>query len=145
MSLRECECPRPVAKVKPGRERFCERCGFYLGDSWRSSDANLDRFFNSLTSCQNVPITVADFEGLCDRREREGRDKFKFAYLDRDNISEAAEEAADLALYMYLDLLKAEREGNGDEGRDLAMTVAFHAAQAYDALARLRQKRNHSP
>lgn len=142
--MSECDCRIPRPHPKPEKRGWC-RCGLRLGEGWESNDHNLDTFFNYLNSCQNVPATIAEFEALCERRERHGRDHFGFAYLDRDNIAEAAEEAADLLLYMYLHQLGAERKGDADEGRDLAYTAAFHAAQAYDALVRLKSKRSGSP
>lgn len=142
---RECDCKQPEPHVKPGKQNWCVKCGGYLADHWRSSNANVAQFFNRLSDCQNVEGTFPAFRAQCERRELAGRSTFRYKYLSRDNIADGFEEACDLALYPYLDALKAQREGLGDEDIDLCLQVAFYAAMAYDTLARLRAKRDHAP
>lgn len=135
MSRFECDCKPPRPSVDPRRPDTCQRCLGLISPRWSSNDRNLDDFFNYLNSCQNVPITIAEFEALCERRELDGRGRFGFSYLSRDNIAEAAEEAADLLLYAYLEVLKRKREHDDIEGLDSLMMVAFYAAKAFEALA----------
>lgn len=73
-----------------------------------------------------------------------GRDRFGFQYLRRDNAIEAMEEASDGALYMYLDGLQAIRDGV-DEEKDVALTAAYHFAQAHRYCRLLRQRRRGTP
>lgn len=139
--LTECECSQPVRNPAPAKRRTCVKCGYLIAPRWESNDANLTRFFNRLTSCQSAPITLSEFLAHCERREVAGRDRFGFLYLTRDNIAECAEELADALIYMYLEQLSAERDGDPDDGDDLAYQVAFHAAEAYQALAELARVR----
>lgn len=141
--MKECECPEP--NPKPKKPDTCVRCGFAISPRWATSDAHMMRFFNRLSDCRNLEASFPAFRQLCERREKAGRDTFRYAYLNRDDLSEGMEEAADLALYPYLDSLKMIREGREGEDYDLVLTVAFHAAQAFDALARLKEKRAGTP
>lgn len=137
-----CGCEQPVRHPTPMRRHTCVKCGLQMDPAWESNDANLMAFTNRLTDCQTVPPTIASFIAHCEAREKAGRDHFGFLYLKRDNIAEGLEEACDLGLYPYLDILQAKRRGeDGEDGIDLALTVAYHASQAYDALLRLRERR----
>lgn len=152
----QCECglktdPQRTPLVpnpKPNKPDICVQCSGHIDHDadWASNTENLSQFFNRLTDCQNLPITFPYFQGEIETREKFGRAQFGFEYLRRNNLTEAREEACDLALYAHLDILKARREGIREEdGIGLALTMAYYAAKAYDAALRLQAKRNGAP
>ena len=63
------------------------------------------------------------------------------AYLARENAPEALEEAADLALYMHLDVLKNFREHGDYEDMALALEAAKFAYEAHRCARKLAAKR----
>lgn len=145
MSLRDCQCPKPVPITAPAKSHTCNRCGYWINPRWSSNDSTVSAFFNRLA--ESIPVAewwVSPFVEHCMQRELAGRDKFGFEYLVRDNPAEGLEEAADLALYSHLDVLKAKRAGNEDD-IDAALQAAYHAGKAYEALLRLREKRHGAP
>ena len=143
--MRECECPKPNPRVTPGKENICVRCRFLIADRWSPTDDNLNEFFNRLSDCQHVEASFPQFRQMAEERVREGRETYGYRYMAADNLAEGLEEAADLAIYPLLDDLKMIREGRGGEDYDLVLTIAFHAAQAFDALVRLKQRRAGAP
>lgn len=143
--MRECECEAPVESDNPRRSGTCVKCAHRLSPRWSPNDETVRDFLDRLSEA--YPATPAWFErfrGLCEARERHGRVHFGYAYLDRDNVAEGAEEAADGVLYALLDTLRAKREGE-DENIDLALTAAWHFAEAYQTLLCLRAKRGGDP
>ena len=84
----------------------------------------------------DLPDVEPSFIEHCRHRETAGRDEFGHAFLDRENCLEGLEEAADLAIYSELHLLRCRREGKREQ-TELALEAARLAALAYVALARL--------
>ena len=141
-----CTCPRPVESSNPRRKGWCAACAFQFDPEWLSSDENTRRFFDRLQ--RSMPSHDSEwqaFRQMCEERERDGRQTFGVAYLSKDNLKEATEEAGDLAIYPLLDSLRAIREGRAGEDYDLVLTIAHHAFQAYSAAVRLQHKRHHCP
>lgn len=140
--LRECACPHP--EPKPQKPAFCVKCGFHLAPRWTCGATTIDAWLQRLED--SLPgEDLGAFREHVAVRELAGRNRFRFAYLDRDNLLEGTEEAVDLALYALLDVLRATREGRGEEDVDLALTAAAHAARAHSALLQLRDKRSGAP
>ena len=98
-----------------------------------SNDRTFNEFFDQLA---DLPDVEPSFIEHCRHRETAGRDEFGHAFLDRDNCLEGLEEAADLAIYSELHLLRCRREGRREQ-TELALEAARLAALAYVALARL--------
>lgn len=98
-----------------------------------SSDENFQSFFRWLLE---IPGVEPDFVPYCENRERFGRDRYGLAYLTKDGPREAMEEAADLAIYCYLHLLRAKRDGTPQE-KEKALEAATHAAKAWSVLRRM--------
>lgn len=98
-----------------------------------SSDENFESFFRWLLE---VPGVDGDFLPYCLNREREGRQMYGLAYLTKDGPREAMEEAADLAIYCYLHLLRAKRDGTPQE-KEKALEAATYAAKAWAVLRRM--------
>lgn len=140
-----CKCAEPRETLNPRKRGSCVKCGKQFDPAWVSSDDHVRVFFNRLSSCRYLEESFPAFRQMCERRELAGRETFGFRYLDRDNLTEAMEEAADLALYPYLDWLQAAREGRPDEDFDLVLTIAYHASLAFDAAVRLQHKRGGEP
>ena len=137
--MRECRCPKPVPHPKPGRENTCVKCGFWINPEWSSNDENLSAFLERLAESQFfydadgqllTPPWWDAFVAHVFARERLGRTKFGYQYLQRNNPAEATEEAVDGAMYMYLYALQKRRAGQ-DEQADTALTAAYHFAQAH--------------
>lgn len=139
MTRFHCACPRPAYDDLDRRPNTCVKCAGYIDPAWVSSDANVQTFFDRLTSCQNLPENFPAFRAHCERRELAGRSTFGFRYLDRDSIEDTLEEACDLAIYPYLHGLRLVREGNADY-LDLPLTAAYNASQAYDAMLQERER-----
>ena len=128
-----CLCDFP--KSKSWRPTECKGCGRSIDPAYVTNDTNLEEFFDYLGS---LPGVEAGFVKQCKDRERAGRNTFGLAYLGsgRHNPSEAREEAADLAMYCYLHLLKCHRN-NTNEDVVTVMEAAAHAAAAWKLLGRL--------
>ena len=127
-----CTCPIPREKsYDPGS---CRNCGKRLDPSWVSNDANFNAFFRQLLA---LPGVERSFIAHCRSREVAGRDTFGYAFTNRNNAAEGLEEAADLAIYCYLSLLHARREGRR-EHVELALEAAQRAGEAHELLLRLR-------
>lgn len=144
--LRECRCSVPVRYPQPSFPNTCVRCGFHISPLWTSNDLTVGDFFNRLATVfpTKPPQWFHAFRSQCEARERAGRTRFGHSFLSRDNIEEAIEEAADLAIYAHLHILRACREQREDH-RDLAMTAALKAAEAYHALTELRARETGAP
>ena len=133
-ALRVCECPQPEPHVKPGREKFCVKCDHLLDPRWVCSYENTREFLRRLEEANpGAPESFKRFEAMVLRRQQAGEPIFRQSFLARDNLSEAAEEASDLAMYACLHLL-VERRAGGVEEMDLALSIANHAAKAYELL-----------
>lgn len=130
-----CRCDIPQ---QDGDRLFCRTCQQPISETWASTDSNIKAFFDELSE---VPGIDPAFVRVCIDREKEGRSEYGMRYLgsNRSNPMEAVEEAADLAIYSYLHLLKCERDGT-PEKREYAITAAYHAAMAYSALMSLRNR-----
>lgn len=144
-----CPCPIPQPSRNPRKLNDCERCGLYVNPNLLRIDSQVAEFFDRLGESQfpygpdgelMTPDWWNDFRSHCRLREWDGREKFGLDYLARDNPVEATEEAADLALYMLLDGLRAHRDGVDPE-IDVALTCAWHAAQAHRYARILTAKR----
>lgn len=136
-----CECLPPRPYPAPHKRHTCVRCLGEIRREWTSNDTNLSAFFDRLAeAAPDFPLWMERVREQCIARERAGRDRFGFEYLTRDNATEATEEAADGLLYMYLDALKARRDGEDDHS-DVALTAAYHFAQAHRYSQMLREKR----
>lgn len=90
-----------------------------------------------LGQLEGLPDVHEHFTATCRSREMMGRRLFGDAYLTRDNISEAWEEAADLANYAFFEVLQRRDQGK-DDRVDLALMAAHHAAMAHLTLLKLR-------
>lgn len=128
-----CECPVP--RPRPYDPGSCRDCGRIISPAWTPSDFNFETFFGRLSA---LPGVVPAFVFQCRTRELAGRDVFGFRFCDRDNAAEGQEEAADLALYAHLHILRARREGRTEQ-LELALTAAHHAAMAWVALEQLKR------
>ena len=98
-----------------------------------SSDKNFESFFRWLLE---IPGVDSDFIPYCKSRENFGRERYGLAYLTKDGPREAMEEAADLAIYCYLHLLRAKRDGTPEE-KEKALEAATYAAKAWGILRRM--------
>ena len=127
-------CACPVPREKPHDAGNCRSCGKVIEDRWVSNDRNFAEFFGRLRALPGVDRAFVD---QCRSRELAGRDIFGHAFLGRQNADEGSEEAADLALYCYLGLLRARRERRHEQ-IELALEAAQHAAKAHATLLRLR-------
>lgn len=130
-----CQCDYP--KPKGWRPNECVQCGRSIDPAYVSSDTTVEEFFSHLAS---IPGVDPGFIQQARDREKAGRDTFGMKYLgnERNNPAEAREEAADLAMYLHLHLLKCYREGQYEDVAT-AMEAAAHAAAAWKLLARLRE------
>lgn len=139
-----CACPVPLETSNPRTKGSCRKCGHILNPEWVSDDRQVAEFFARLTPVLGDEPTFPHFRELCQRRERAGRDYFGFRYLDRDNVAEGAEEAADGANYAYFEMLQARRLGLDPE-EDLLLSAAQHFALAYASLAAAQHKHRGAP
>jgi hypothetical protein len=124
----------------------CVKCGLHIAAEWSINDQTMREFFGRLSSA--IPVKSEAwhlFRLECEERERAGRSRFGQSFHGRRNLREAAEEAADGALYCALDTLVVRREGRGDEDMDLALRAANYFYLAYEATLQLRAKRRGAP
>lgn len=146
---RICTCENPVIVSDP-RLKDCRRC---LGKvESLTNDENVAAFFTRLaeTLFKHNPLTGElmtseawdTFTEHCQQRERAGRDTFGNRFMERDNLEDAREEAADLALYLLLDSLREVLNGGVDRDIDLALTGALYAFRAYETTLQLHGKRH---
>lgn len=141
MARFECKCSPPRPYPAPHKKHTCVRCLGLVSSEWTSSDSNLAAFFGRLEeAAPDSPLWMERVREQCEQRERAGRERFGWEYLSRNNATEATEEAADGLLYMYLDALRARRDGD-DDLSDVALTAAYHFAQAHRFSRMLNEKR----
>lgn len=151
-----CECPRPLRSGNPRRPDCCDGCGRPINPDapWVVNDAThnafLDRFEEALRlrlgwpRFKPPPPEWLHFRHLCLSREQEGRERFGFAYLNRDNIQAGGEETSDAVNYTYFDLMAATWRGEAEE-MDLVLEAAYHDYMGYLARLRLRARRHGAP
>jgi len=127
-----CNVPRPGTPTenRPHQDTVCRVCGKWISPGVVSSDENFQGFFSWLLE---LPGIDQNFVPYCREREKQGREQYGLAYLAKDGPREAMEEAADLAIYCYLHLLKAKRDGTPQE-TEKALQAATHAAKAWSVL-----------
>lgn len=144
--MKQCKCRKPAPFLAPQKARTCVRCALHISPEWTCNDQTVAGFFDRLEDA--VPGGdgwLESFRKHCEQRELAGRDKWGFTFLARENTLEGLEEACDGALYSMLDVLKARREGRGEEDLDAALTAAYYFGKAHEALRRLRDKRLGAP
>lgn len=128
--VRECECPVP--EPKHNRPSVCVRCGFSLDTDWACNDKTLTRFMDRLAECMpGAGETFQQFRLHVEAREAAGRTTFRQTFLGKDMKQNAREEYADACMYVFMDTLKAIREGR-DLNMDLALEEAFHAFKGWE-------------
>ena len=147
--MSECRCAEPKPNDRDPLNRrsadYCRICQRQISREWTSNDKTLGWFLDGLAAC--IPARGEEWQRFrihCEARELAGRPRFKHQFLNRDNVAEGLEEAADGALYAHLDVLKAKRAGE-DGDVDMALIAAHHFYEAYAALLHLRQRRNGAP
>src|SRR5690348_6441337 len=143
-----CRCEVPRESPNPRSAGSCMVCGKIIERAWTSNDETVKAFFDHLERTfpgSEPPPDFAPFRQQCEAREREGHSDFGHAFLGRDNCIAATEEAADFAIYMLLDTLKALREGGTDDDSALAMQGAIYAYKAHRTALQLRAKRRGAP
>jgi hypothetical protein len=122
---------------------------------WVLNDATHNAFLDRVARSMSVtphmgwvdgkpPADWLHFRSQRVERERAGRERFGFAYLERDNIKEGVEENCDSDNYNYMDLLQAIHRGESEEW-DLVLTIAYHDFMSYRTRLRLRERRRGSP
>lgn len=151
-----CTCQVPQELTDPRAAGRCRVCrGFIDPDAdWavndRTHNAFLDRAEGALREALQWPKDKPPppewryFRYLCLTREQEGRERYGFAHLGRDNIQAGAEEATDGCNYTWFDMLQAIRHGD-DVEMDLVLTAVYHDFMAYQTRLKLRGKRHGSP
>jgi hypothetical protein len=142
-----CACLEPIEAADP-RHTACLRCGQRIDPDILSTDTTLTRFFDRLQQggfpgkpSESFRVFRAESEG----REKRGRRLFGLKYLRKENCQEACEEAADIGIYMHLDVLCHARKHDSEEDIDLALTAAWHAFKAHEAARLLASKRRGGP
>lgn len=144
-----CECPRPSRHPSPFHATSCVKCGGFLPSTWVSNDVLLDRFWTRLEEGMfpgnaEIPLWFETLKRKVFAREHEGRDLYDLAYLGRDNLSEADDEAADAIVYLYLDHLNAQRQG-GDHDFGHVLDTASCAALYFGKNQDLKHFRRGAP
>lgn len=142
-----CECPVPLLASDP-RRKACLRCSMPIeGGVGISSDEAFAEFFDRLQRAMfpgKVPEWFVAFRRECEARERQGREEYGLSYLRRDNCVEACQEFADGAIYFMFDVLQSLRNTGDEEGIDIALTGAWHAAEAHRCAQELSARRRAS-
>lgn len=139
MTLRTCKCPRP--NPKPQKKDTCVQCGSHIPKEW----GEVKTFYDDLEEA--IPDSgqaFSVFRTICEAREAAGRDHFGYRFLDRDNVEDAFEEAADGANYAAFEVRRLRRKGMDDQ-YDAALSAAYHFFQAFKAMNRLREKEHGRP
>ena len=151
-ALRICECERPHRSSNPRSEGRCAQCGYVFGPEWNQSDENFAAFWERIEEAYpgwvnplyEPPDTQQTLRLQTMHREKAGRRHFGYAYLSRDNIVEAREEVADCLMYLYLDTLRAIRDGEDPEW-DVVLEIANDLLSAYEKFDELRHKHRGAP
>lgn len=105
-----------------------------ISQDWTTTDHNFADFFYHLRRVGASP----DFVDHCRKREAEGRKNHEHRFAGTDNPRKGQEQAADLAIYAWLTTLRERREGRREQ-TEIALSIAHHAAQAWQALEQLAQ------
>lgn len=103
-----------------------------ISPDWITSDHNFADFFYHLRTVGASP----DFVNHCREREAKGRKTYGHRFVAADNPRKAQEQAVDLAIYAWLTTLRERREGRREQ-TEIALTIARHAALAWEQLERL--------
>lgn len=139
-----CECERPVESLDRRTSAVCASCGRRFHPDWYADDWTVADFYDRLALAMWGEASFPHFRRLAEARERTGRPLFGLRYLQRDNIADAAEEAADGANYAMFELLQERRQGC-DTADDLLLDAARHFALAYASLVAADHKHRGSP
>jgi len=140
MTLRTCRCARP--NPKPQKPNFCVQCGCHIPREWGEIKSFYDDLAEATPDGGGSAFQV--FRAICEAREAAGRDHFGYRFLDRDNVEDAFEEAADGANYAAFEVRRLRRAGMDDQ-YDAALSAAWHFFQAFKAMNRLREKEHGRP
>lgn len=137
-----CTCRKPAASPNPRSLGSCVKCGRRLDPAWASNDEEFRAFFQRLREA--IPPADRDrldeFISMAYARELDGRTRYGFRYLNRDNCVEGFEEAADGGNYAYMERLRARRllGYDSDEVNGYLLEAAADFASAYRKLASAR-------
>lgn len=142
--MRYCICESPVDSPDERSRGVCAACGFKFDPAWYADDGAVRSFYDRLALAMFGEPSFPHFRALAEDRERAGRPAFGLRYLNRDNVVDAAEEAADGANYALFELLQSRRRGL-DPADDLIFDAARHFALAYAALAAAQSKHRAMP
>lgn len=140
--MRQCNCEQP--EPKPQNHSVCVKCSYVLPDTW--GDEGVKEFYDALEAAHagGPPPSFAYFRLEAEARERAGRRRFRFSFLQRDNIRDAFEEFSDGANYLLFRVWQNRRNGRDDQ-MDLALSAAYHAAKAYHFAAMMRDDERGRP
>lgn len=148
-NLRECVCLErgrlPRRSTHPLRSgTHCEACGFVLGE-WADTPARVGEFFTRLElyveqGARWALPALGSLRAQVEARKRVGYNQFGYRYMQRNNVVEGLEEAADFVLYMLLDELR-DRFEKQDFTAEL-MQAAYFATLAYAAAQNVLAARN---
>jgi hypothetical protein len=152
-----CGCKVPRPSPDPRRTHVCLYCAKPIPAEaeWAVNDvthnAYLDRIERTLAATPGAgwedgepPREWLYFRNLCLERERDGRERFGYAYLGRDNIQAGIEEDSDSENYNWFDVLQALKRGEEVEW-DLVLTLAFYNFMAYRTRLEIKAKRRGRP
>lgn len=139
--MRLCKCESPYPYPAPHRAHACASCGSLIPDEWRSNDATVKEFYDRLDEAIPFDPAIQPLREQAEARELAGRETFGLRHLSRNNAVEATEEFADGAMYVVYEILNQRRRGE-DEEWALALTAAYHAAKAHEAVRAMRTHRH---
>jgi hypothetical protein len=152
-----CTCPVPAESPNP-RTTSCNRCAKpidYDAD-WVVNDRTHNEVLNRVEQALRAadpeewpkdkppPIAWVHFRNMCFERERNGRERFGFEYLTRDNSAAGAEESTDGSNYTYMETRRFIREGRTVPW-DLALKAIYHDYMAYLTRLEMRQAAKGAP
>jgi len=139
-----CTCESPVESLDRRTSAVCAACGRRFSPEWYADDRAVAGFYDRLALAMFAEESFPHFRALAEARERTGRPIFGLRYLTRDNVADAAEEAADGANYAMFELFQKRRQG-WDTADDLLLDAARHFALAYAALAAANHRHRGTP
>lgn len=142
--MRYCDCDSPVESMDRRTSGVCASCSRSFAPEWYADDRTVREFYDRLALAMGGEPSFPYFRQLAEAREKTGRPLFGLRYLSRDNVADAAEEAADGANYALFELLQSRRRGL-DPADDLIFDAARHFALAYAALAAAQGKHRGMP
>jgi hypothetical protein len=128
--------------ASPLHKNTCVKCGSHIPSQWGEVKSFYDDLAEAIPDGGDVAFQV--FRTICEAREEAGRDHFGYRFLDRDNVEDAFEEAADGANYAAFEVRRLRRAGMDDQ-YDAALSAAWHFFQAFKAMNRLREKERGQP